>query len=68
MNPPPASPSKPEPQHWHALPVADTLAHHGVQPEHGLSEDEAAARLARHGPNQPRQVAGRSALQRFWRN
>jgi cation-transporting ATPase F len=65
MNPPPASPSKPEPQHWHALPVADTLAHHGVQPEHGLSEDEAAARLARHGPNQPRQVAGRSALQRF---
>lgn len=38
---------------WHALDHADALAHHAVEAQHGLSEEEAAARLARHGPNQP---------------
>ena len=50
---------------WHALPAAEALAHHGVDPAHGLAEDEAATRLARHGPNRPRQPPGRSALARF---
>ena len=41
------------------------MAHHGVDASNGLAEDEAAARLARHGPNRPRSVPGRSALSRF---
>ncbi|MBN8475852.1 HAD-IC family P-type ATPase, partial [Sulfuritalea sp.] len=65
MNLPPESSSKPDPPPWHALPAADALADHGVRPDHGLTEDEAAARLARHGPNRPSQQAGRSALSRF---
>jgi magnesium-transporting ATPase (P-type) len=50
---------------WHALSATDALADHGVQPDHGLTEDDAAARLARHGPNRPSQKPGRSALSRF---
>jgi magnesium-transporting ATPase (P-type) len=50
---------------WHALPHDDALAHHGVVPQHGLSEDEAAARLARHGPNRPPQPPGKSAWARL---
>jgi magnesium-transporting ATPase (P-type) len=61
---PPASPQQP-PHHWHALPTADALTHHGVEPEHGLSEAEAAARLERHGPNRPTQQPGPGALQRL---
>jgi cation-transporting ATPase F len=43
----------------------ELLAQHGVHPDHGLGEEEAAARLARHGPNRPSQQPGRSALARF---
>ncbi|MDP1612065.1 MAG: cation-transporting P-type ATPase [Sulfuritalea sp.] len=50
---------------WHALPANDALAHHGVDPEHGLTESEAAERLLHHGPNRPSQQPGRSALTRF---
>ncbi|MEW6293812.1 MAG: HAD-IC family P-type ATPase [Pseudomonadota bacterium] len=50
---------------WHALDHADALAHHAVQAQHGLSENEAAARLARHGPNQPPIPPGRSASARL---
>jgi P-type E1-E2 ATPase len=50
---------------WHALPVAEALARHGVDPAHGLTEAEAAERLLRHGPNRPSQPPGRSALMRF---
>jgi cation-transporting ATPase F len=51
---------------WHALSANEALAHHGVDPAHGLAEDEAATRLARHGPNRPSQQPGRSALSRFF--
>ena len=57
--PEPASPP------WHALAAADALARHGVDPTDGLAEEEAAARLLRHGPNRLRVQAGRSALIRF---
>ena len=50
---------------WHALPVGDALARHGVDPEQGLADDEAAQRLLRHGPNSLPERAGRSALMRF---
>jgi cation-transporting ATPase F len=50
---------------WHALPTSELLAQHGVHPDHGLGEEDAAARLARHGPNRPSQQPGRSALARF---
>jgi len=50
---------------WHAITAADALTHHGVHADHGLAEDDAVARLARHGPNRPSQRAGRSAVQRF---
>ncbi|MCM2289048.1 MAG: HAD-IC family P-type ATPase [Sulfuritalea sp.] len=56
---PPSAPA------WHALPADHALAHHGVDASSGLSEDDAAARLAQHGPNRPRTVPGRSALSRF---
>lgn len=51
---------------WHARPHADALAEHAVDPRLGLSEDEAAARLVREGPNRPPQTAGRSALRRLF--
>jgi len=50
---------------WHALSANEALARHGVDPAHGLAEDEAATRLARYGPNRPSQQPGRSALARF---
>ena len=50
---------------WHALSVPDALASQGVDPDRGLTEPEAAARLLRHGPNRPRERAGRGALKRF---
>lgn len=50
---------------WHHLDT-DTAAHTlDVAPACGLDTTEAATRLARHGPNQPHQVPGRSALARF---
>ncbi len=64
MSEPPSSP--PQADHWHALSAADALARHEVHPEHGLTEEEAAARLARHGPNRLREQPGRSALTRFF--
>ncbi|MEI8162857.1 MAG: HAD-IC family P-type ATPase [Betaproteobacteria bacterium] len=51
--------------HWHALSAADALDRHGADAELGLAEDEAAARLLRHGPNRLREKAERSALRRF---
>ena len=61
----PSPVADPETRIWHALPTGDVLAQHGVNPDHGLAEAEAVARLARHGPNRPSQQAGRSALARF---
>jgi len=50
---------------WHAHDGATVARHHVVDPAQGLSDAEAAARLARHGPNRPTLRAGRSALSRF---
>jgi Ca2+-transporting ATPase len=50
---------------WHALPVAEVLgALHGTA-EHGLSPAEAAARLARYGPNALPRAEARSSLAIF---
>ena len=50
---------------WHAMPVDDVLARHTVDATKGLAEEEAAARLLRHGPNRLREHPGRSTLARF---
>lgn len=50
---------------WHALDHEAILAHHAVDPHHGLSDTEAAARLDRHGPNALPAAPGKSALRRF---
>ena len=47
------------------MPVDDALARHDVDASSGLTEEQAAARLRRHGPNQLREHPGRSALARF---
>ena len=50
---------------WHALSAADALIRHEVVADQGLGEEEAAARLLRHGPNRLREQTGRSAMARF---
>ncbi len=50
---------------WHARPHEDALAHHAVEARQGLTEAEAAARLATHGPNRPPEHPGRSAWARL---
>ncbi|MBI5462297.1 MAG: cation-transporting P-type ATPase [Gammaproteobacteria bacterium] len=51
---------------WHALDTAEVLARMRSSYQ-GLGSDEAAARLAQHGPNQLLQPKRRSALLRFLR-
>ena len=60
-----AHPAEPPTSGWHATSVEEALDRHGVVCDHGLSDDEATRRLHRYGPNRPRPVRGRSALQRF---
>lgn len=48
---------------WHALSVEQTLQRLDIDPTAGLSDAEAAARLARHGPNELEQRRGRGRLQ-----
>jgi magnesium-transporting ATPase (P-type) len=50
---------------WHALDHADALAHHAVDAGNGLSDDEAARRLTRYGPNRPPEHPGKSAWARL---
>ena len=50
---------------WHSLDAEQVTGHLDVDPGHGLSETEAARRLARHGPNRPAQRPGRGPLLRF---
>jgi magnesium-transporting ATPase (P-type) len=50
---------------WHQLSSEETARKHGVDPSRGLSEGEAGARLARHGPNRPTAHPGRSLLRRL---
>jgi Ca2+-transporting ATPase len=60
-----AAADAPEPHAWHAMPPAGVLAALGVSPQRGLSAEEAAARLARHGPNALVRAAPRSPLAIF---
>ncbi len=52
------------PEDWHALPPDAALERLGSHPR-GLSPQEAADRLARHGPNELRQLAKVSRLRIF---
>ena len=52
------------PPGWHAAPVETVLADLSARPE-GLAEDEAARRLAHHGPNRLPEAAPRGAIARF---
>ena len=65
MTTPPSPNAAPANTAWHSLAANEALARHGVDPGQGLAEEEAAARLLRHGPNRLREQAGRSALSRF---
>ncbi|MBI1942796.1 MAG: cation-transporting P-type ATPase [Betaproteobacteria bacterium] len=49
---------------WHAAPGSEALAHFATSRK-GLSEGEARARLAQHGPNRLRPPERRGALARF---
>ena len=65
--PDPAIPSADKPTNlaWHAE-AADAVARHlKVDAGSGLSSDEAASRLLKHGPNQLTAVPGRPAWKRF---
>ncbi|MEW5782551.1 MAG: cation-translocating P-type ATPase [Pseudomonadota bacterium] len=53
------------PSDWHALEQDALLAHHAVAPAHGLSEEEASARLERHGPNALPMASGKSVWRRL---
>jgi magnesium-transporting ATPase (P-type) len=50
---------------WHTLPVETALARLGVDPGRGLESGEAAARLARYGPNRLRPLPRPGPLKRF---
>ena len=52
------------PADWHAIPAADAL-HAQDATIAGLSADDAAGRLARHGPNRLPEPSRRSVLRRF---
>jgi cation-transporting ATPase F len=53
------------PVDWHALHAADAAAQLAVDPAAGLGDDEAAARLVRHGPNRLRAAPERGPWLRF---
>jgi magnesium-transporting ATPase (P-type) len=50
---------------WHALDHDEILARHAVDFRQGLSEEEAAARFTRHGPNALPAAPGKSTWQRL---
>jgi calcium-translocating P-type ATPase len=58
-------PTPPIPPRWHAIGHQAVSAHHAVDASVGLAEDEAAARLDRHGPNLLQSQPSRHAWQRF---
>jgi magnesium-transporting ATPase (P-type) len=58
----PQSPVIPD---WHALGHDEVSARHAVNTATGLSDDEAAARLRRHGPNRPKSQPPRHAVRRL---
>lgn len=50
---------------WHAEPFAESARRLAVEPGDGLSEEEAASRLAQFGPNALTAPPGKAAWQRF---
>jgi P-type Ca2+ transporter type 2C len=61
--PPPAAESRV----WHVLSPDSAVQELGVQPERGLTSDEAAERLARHGPNRFAEAKAESRWHAFLR-
>ncbi|WP_126443937.1 cation-translocating P-type ATPase [Sulfuricystis multivorans] len=51
---------------WHAFDIDALTAHHSVDPQQGLSDAEAAARLSRHGPNALPATPGKSMWRRLF--
>ncbi|MBI4998589.1 MAG: cation-transporting P-type ATPase [Rhodocyclales bacterium] len=58
-------PQLPDAPDWHALDHDVVSARHAVEPATGLSDDEAAARLLKHGPNRPKSQPSRHAALRL---
>lgn len=50
---------------WHALGHEEVSAHHAVDVATGLTDDDAAARLLKHGPNRPKSQPRRHAARRL---
>ncbi len=57
--------SPPAPDDWHRRDSDEIARAHGVDPQHGLADEEAARRAARHGPNELAERAGKSAWRLF---
>jgi Ca2+-transporting ATPase len=51
--------------HWHLQDAHELACQHGVDPAHGLNEEEASRRAERHGPNEILARPGRSLLGQF---
>ena len=54
---------------WHTLTVQETIQKLGLSKDHikiGLSNDEAASRLAKYGPNEMTEKTKKTLLQRIW--
>ncbi len=58
----PAQASASPPEAWFLLPAEEVVARLGVDPDVGLSEEEAARRLREYGPNEIQEEAGRGPL------
>jgi Ca2+-transporting ATPase len=59
--------SSPHPaDHWHLHDALKLASRHGVDPAHGLHEDEARSRAEQHGPNEIQGRAPRSLGARFF--
>ncbi len=56
-----------EPSAWHAMPAQDVAKRLDVDPRHGLSEAEVAARIERYGPNELARAERRSTAAIFFR-
>lgn len=54
---------------WHTMTVQETIQQLGLKADHiktGLSNDEAASRLAKYGPNEMTEKTKKTLLQRIW--
>ncbi len=54
------------PDHWHLHDALKLASRHGVDPAHGLQEDEVRSRAEQHGPNEIQGRAPRSLGARFF--